>query len=406
MFKRTPYYLIFSEEYKEKMRFIAGPRQSGKTTLAQNFLKKKSMLNLYYNWDQRDIRNRYYDNSYFYNDDLLKHPGDKKKWMCFDEIHKMPKWKNILKDIYDFDKKRVRLIITGSARLDMFRKAGDSLTGRYYLFHLFPLVLKEFINKKDCFYKPDIKINNYIENKLSSTKYYQEELDLLLKFSGFPEPLIESKENLALMWKNNYLDTVLKEDIRDLTNVKNLENVAKLAMILPSKIGTPLSVNSLVNDMEVSYPAIKNYLHLLDLGYFVFKISPFVKNVSRAIKKEQKYYFFDWTRIKDKSFRFENYIAFELFTRVTFWKDHGYGNFDLHFIRNRSGQETDFLITVDQKPWLLIEVKLNEENIASHNITQAKMLGNIPLIQLIYKNKIAKIISENIFVISASRFLC
>lgn len=410
MLNRTSTIRIFSEDYKNKMRFIAGPRQSGKTTLAQTFLNENNMVKMYYNWDQRVVRERYYQNSYFYYEDVLSLPKRAKKWVCFDEIHKMPKWKNILKDLYDSDYKKIRFIITGSARLDLFRKSGDSLTGRYYLFHLFPFSLHDFVYSKKSKYLrdklPQKSADTFVEECLDNLNYRQEAMDKLLNFSGFPEPLIEAKDNLLLMWKNNYIDTVIREDARDLTNVKNLENIARMVHILPSKIGSPLSINSLTTDIEVSYPAVKNYLYTLELCYLIFKIPPYSKKISRSIKKEQKIYFFDWTRNKSESIRFENYIAFELFNLVTFWSDHGLGNYNLHFVRNRNGQETDFLITLDNNPWLLIEAKLNDESIDSHHIRQAEILDDIPFVQLIYKNRVAKKEGKNLYVISASRFLC
>ncbi|MBU2579220.1 AAA family ATPase, partial [Patescibacteria group bacterium] len=399
---------IFSDDYKEKMRFIAGPRQTGKTTLAVKFLKEKKLGKLYYNWDRREVRDKYHKNPYFYSDDILGLPSRNRKWICFDEIHKMPKWKNILKDFYDAEKGKIRFIITGSARLDLLRKSGDSLAGRYFLFHLFPISLRELVASTErnnySMQKPEKNGMSFVEKNIEEPKYYQKELDLLLKFSGFPEPLSETKKNIHKMWQNNYLDAVLKEDLRDLSGVRNLENVANLFAVLPTKIGSPLSINSLINDVEMSYPAIKNYLYLLELGYLIFKISSYTGKIVRSIKKEKKYYFFDWTRVEDLSFRFENYIAFELFNLITFWKDNGFGDFGLYFIKNRNGQETDFLITKNNTPWLMLEAKLNDENVANHNIRQAEALGNIPLVQVIYKNNIARKISKNIFVLSASRF--
>lgn len=390
------------------MRFVVGPRQSGKTTLAKEFLQSRGIEKLYYNWDKRDIRSKYYENAYFYQSDFLGMDLKASKWVCFDEIHKLPKWKNILKDIYDTDRKSVRFIITGSARLDLMRKSGDSLTGRFFMFHLFPLSLKEFngdvARANNKFYKTEADAHDFIEKCFSYDLYSQDKLETLLAFSGFPEPLTVGKENFLLMWKNNYLDTILKEDLRDISGIKNLENLAKLITVLPSKIGGPLSVNSLVPDLEASYSAVKNYIHLLELGYLIFKIPPYTKKVVRAITKEKKYYFFDWTRVPELSRRFENYVAFELFEMVNFWKDHGLGNFELHFLRNREGQETDFLITKEQKPWMMVEVKLNDEQVDSHQIRQSEKFGGIPIVQILHKDKIAKKTAKNVFVVSASRF--
>lgn len=403
MLQRRPADQIFSDTYKNKMRLIAGPRQCGKTTLAKQVLEQHNFLTLYYNWDLRQVKDRFYKNSNFYYDDIYQlNSKQDYYWVCFDEIHKQPSWKNILKDCYDANSNEIHFIVTGSARLDLFRQAGDSLTGRYYLFHLFPLLLCELTVAFDLA-KPS-SAEDWLDHRLHNAAYPQSELESLLQYSGFPEPFTEQNENLQNMWRDNYLDTIIREDIRDLTQVRDVERVARLALLLPDRIGSPLSVNSMVAEVEFSYTAVANYLNVLNFCYMIFQVSPYHQRLARTLKKEQKVYFFDWTRNKNEANRYENYVALELLQRVTFWKDHGFGNFALRYIRTIDGKETDFLITKDENPWLLLEAKLSDESVDSHHLSNAAKLGNIPFVQLLHKNNITKKIGDNTYVMSASRF--
>jgi len=115
-------------------------------------------------------------------------------------------------------------------------------------------------------------------------------------------------------------------------------------------------------------------------------------------------YFFDWTRCRDKSRRFENYVAVELKGMVERWNDQGIGDYDICFVRTKEGKETDFLVVKDQKPWCLFEAKLKDQTTDNHHLKQAKALGGIPVVQICYDNKILKKAGNKIFRISASRF--
>lgn len=397
---RTMDKVCFHKDFGRQMRFIAGPRQSGKTTMAISFLTRHGIAANYYNWDRREVKINYRENPSFIEKNIL---SGEKTWICFDEIHKMPKWKNILKDFFDTYEKKVNFIVTGSARLDLFRKSGDSLVGRYFLFHLLPFSLRELTGK--------IRPINFSENpfefikqKLSSSGYEQDALEHLLEFSGFPEPLFKGKKNFHLKWQNDYIDHVLNEDLRPLTKIAEIENIANLFYVLPGKVGSPLSINSLKEDLEVSFPTVKNYLKALDLVYMVFMIKPYSQKINRTLKKERKLYFYDWTRISDKAKMFENYTACELKTMVSLWNDMGTGLFDLHYVRTREGKETDFLITRNHKPYLLIEAKLSFSPIESHHLRYARLLGDIPFIQVVFQDKVTEVYKSKAFQVSAGRF--
>ncbi|MFC1567141.1 AAA family ATPase, partial [bacterium] len=139
--------IIFSDVFARQMRFIAGPRQCGKTTIARHKLQISKTESLYYNWDRKNIRDRYRHETDFLGKDILDMSRKLKLWICFDEVHKIPRWKNILKDFFDTYEDRINFIVTGSAKLDLFRKSGDSLAGRYFLFKLNPFMLSEILER-------------------------------------------------------------------------------------------------------------------------------------------------------------------------------------------------------------------------------------------------------------------
>ncbi|MFH1729158.1 MAG: ATP-binding protein [Pseudomonadota bacterium] len=393
--------LCFSKIFGRQMRFVAGPRQVGKTTLAKKYLKDTGFEDLYYNWDLRTIKRRFIDDPYFYHSDAITIKTRRKKWICFDEIHKYPRWKDILKDGFDSFEQKYNFIVTGSARLDLFRKAGDSLSGRFFLFRLLPVSLFELM--KSNFVLPTGNAIEYIEENIKS-HCNQKQLDQLLKFGGFPEPLLKGNAVFSSNWHNNYIDTLVRSDLRDLTKIQELENIVTLMHLLPAKIGSPLSLNSLREDLNVSFNAIKNYVNSLILTYVIFNISPYSEKISRAVKKEKKVYFYDWTQVKDKAARFENYVACELKNRIELWNMATKYTFNLNFIRLRDKRETDFIITRDEKPFLLIETKLSSKNFESHNIDHSKIL-NVPLVQLIHDPDVIKAGKDNCYIVSASNFL-
>lgn len=404
MIKRHLNKVCFSQNFGRQMRFVAGPRQVGKTTLARSFLEQLKMSKMYYNWDLRKTRDAFRNDPYFFETFVYDYSGQGPLWICFDEIHKMPKWKNILKDYFDKFEQYCRFIVTGSARLDWFRRSGDSLAGRYFLFRLFPLSLSELSGEKPLKVKEDQSAEEFIERKLAKVSYKADMLEQLLRFSGFPEPCLKANSAFHRRWQRDMVDRLVREDVRDLTRIMDVENVATVMNLLPERVGSLLSLNAIREDMSISYTAVKNCISALQLSYAIFLVSPYSLKIARAIKKEKKCYFFDWTRCPDKSRRFENYIAVELKSMIEIWNDQGVGDYRLCFVRTKEGKETDFLVVKDQKPWCLFEAKLKDQMIENHHAKQAKLLGDIPVVQICYDNKILKKTGNKLFRISASRF--
>ncbi|MBU4343099.1 MAG: ATP-binding protein [Candidatus Omnitrophica bacterium] len=403
MIERILYNIAFSKEWGRQMRFITGPRQSGKTTLAKLKLKCENVSKLYYLWDLRSVRNRYKDNELFFTQDAL--PSRRKQWICFDEIHKMPKWKNILKGIYDSSFENYNFIITGSAKFDIKRRAGDSMSGRYFTFHLFPLCLCELVDAGSFSMPLSHSPLNFVKQRIDRASDNQKELAALLEYSGFPEPFTRQSKKFQSKWSQDYLDTVIREDIGALTRIIDREYLYDLYRLLPEMAGSPISESSLASHLEVSPPTVKNYLKKLEDFYLAFRIHPYSKNIKRSLLKASKCYLYDWSQIQDPGKRFENYVAVELKTQISLWNDALGENYSLFYIRNKEKKEIDFLITHNNKPWLLVETKTSDASIARHCFDIQNMLGNIPLVQTCMKEDICALQSKNAYRISAARFL-
>ena len=407
MIKRHLENICFDPSVGRQMRFISGPRQAGKTTLTRHFLSLNHSERLYYNWDLREIRNAYRSDPSFFESTMreIKSQG-RLPWVCFDEIHKMPQWKNILKGSYDAFEEDCRFIVTGSARLEWFRRSGDSLVGRYFLFHLNPLSLSEVAG--NALLEPGIEepARDFIERKLDRGRPEQDLMEQILQYGGFPEPFIKASAEFYRRWQRDIEDYLTREDIRDLTRILAVEHVATLMHILPSRVGSPLSLNALKEDVETSYTAIRNAIRAMELTQAIFLISPYSRKVARSVKKERKLYFYDWGRCREPAPRFENFIAAELKTMIELWHDKGIGDFCLMYIRTRDGKETDFLITRDRKPWCLFEAKLQDVAIARHHLDQAQALGGIPVVQVVLQGGIYKKQPPNAYRCSASRLFC
>lgn len=357
---RNSYIRIWEELSSEKnMIFLAGPRQAGKTTLC-NMISGSFANQLYFNWDVVSDRTRFFENRLFFTE--VERDDGTKPLIVFDEIHKFKDWKNYLKGVYDQFHHEYQFLISGSGRLDLYQKGSDSMAGRYFLFHLWPFTVSELSEKGGS-----IKsfLRNPLRIEMEGNKRLKKIWEKLSLLSGFPEPYLSGKENTYRRWTNTYSRQLIREDIRDLTNVKSITEIETLYMLLPSKIGSPLSISSLARDLKVSYNSVLTWLTVFETFFLTFPIMPWTKKISRSIQKERKVYIWDSPRIKSEAARFENMIALDLYRAVSSWNDMGYGTFDLHFIKNKEQQEVDFLISNDNEPVVLIEAKLTEQQPSS-----------------------------------------
>lgn len=324
------------EDLRKKMVFVGGPRQVGKTSLAL------SLHPLYLNWDEPEQRRRI----------LSKDWPKSASLITFDEIHKYARWRNLLKGYYDTQKQTHSFLIIGSARLDHYRKGGDSLLGRYHYYRLHPFSLPEAGFEKTA-------------------------LQRLLKFGGFPEPFLHGDEREHRRWQLERLERVIREDLRDLERVREITLVERLADALPDRVGAPLSIKKLAQDLEVDHKTAARWISILESLYFAYRIPPFGAPKIRAVRKEQKLYLWDWSQVPDEGFRFENMVASHLLKFCHFIEDTQGYRMELRYLRDVDKREVDFVVLRERKPLFAVECKSGEKALSPH-IPYFKARTSIP----------------------------
>ncbi len=344
----------------DKMAFVSGPRQCGKTSLAKRLLATRSR-GRYGNWDDVEFRRAWVRSPRPLAS--FENAGPTKPLLALDEIHKAKGWKQGLKGLYDTLEEPCDILVTGSARLNVYRRGGESLMGRYVNFRLHPFTLGEWDRPEAA--TPDAFLTSLFEPEEASEGESQEALELFLRFGGFPEPLLRQSERYARIWRRGRSEKIVREDLRDLSRIPELSQVEMLMALLPERAASPLSLQSLRRDLEVAYDTVKRWMRYLNDLYYLFEVKPFTRSVPRSLKKEGKLYLWDWSEVESPGARFENMVACHLLKAVHFWTDTGEGAFELHYLRNREKQEIDFLVSRDRKPWLAVECKLADEALAA-----------------------------------------
>lgn len=329
------------------MVFIGGPRQVGKTTLSLSLLTKNNADEshpAYLNWDA--LRDR---------ESLLSGElPSQQSIIILDEIHKFKQWRNLVKGFYDKNKSRISFIVTGSARLDYYRKGGDSLQGRYHYYRLHPFSLMEL--------------------DPNPTRHH---LQQLLRFGGFPDPLLKGEENYHRRWLRECSEKIVHEDLRDLEHVREISMIDLLLTHLPSCVGSPLSINSIAKLIQAAHQTVENWICILERLYVCFRVPPFGSKKIRAVKKEKKMYFWDWTRIEDSGSRFENMVACQLYKYCHYIEDTEGFTMELRYIRDTDRREIDFVVLKDGQPEFAVECKVGEKT-ASPACKYFRERTNIP----------------------------
>jgi len=363
----TPHLL---KDLQKKMVFIAGPRQCGKTTLAQSIMTQFENP-LYLNWD--DVEHR---------DLILKRQwSDNNQLLVFDELHKYSRWKNWLKGLYDTQKNKHKILVTGSARLDIYKKGGDSMLGRYHLWRLHPFTLDE---RPEAFSK-------------------EEAFNRLMKVGGFPEPFFDGDETEARRWRLSRFNKIFTQDIRDLENIRNLQLMEVLIERLKSRVGSMVVLDNLANELKVAHKTVGAWLAVCERMYLIFTIYPLATS-ARSIQKPPKIYFFDNADvIGDEGSRFENLVATHLLKRLNFLTDSTGYKYELRYIRDKEKREVDFAILKDGKLEEIIEAKWADDQISPHLSYYTKKLNPSKITQVVgqIKNPYTK---DNINVISATDY--
>lgn len=326
-----------------QMALVCGPRQVGKTTTARACAPGARYLN----WDHQDDRLLISAGPAAVADALgLSDIRDELPVAVLDEVHKFPDWKRWLKGFFDVHGQRCRLVVTGSSRLDVFRRGGDSLMGRYFLYRMHPLSVAEVLTPafQETLVRPPCPVPDEL-------------LPQLLELGGFPEPFLHGTRRFYNRWRRLRTDQLLREDLRDLTRVREVAQLQLLADLIQHQSGQLVSYTPLAARVGTAVDTIRRWLSALEQLYYCFRVGPWHRNIPKSLIKQPKVYLWDWSVVKDPGSRRENLVACHLLKAAHLWTDAGLGRFDLYFLRDKVGREVDFLVTRESEPWLMVEVK-------------------------------------------------
>ena len=345
------YIPCFEKDSKKKALVITGPRQCGKTTAATMLTGTKE----YFNYDLLEDRDIITQKSWNRTADYI----------IFDELHKMPGWKQFIKGLIDTENNNPSLIITGSTCLNTYKKFGESLAGRYFEYRMHPLDVREI-----CL----------IDDSADPDSVF----DKILRFSGFPEPFIEADERFYNKWKKTHLDIIIKQDIVSYESVRNIASIELLVDLLRKKVGSPISYISLAEDLKVSDKTVKHWLNILEEMFIIFKITPYHRNIARAVQKKPKYYFYDCMRVASgEGAKIENAVASSLLKECQFREDCLGETWQINYLSKRGGVEVDFLITKEGVPHTMIEVKKSDDSLSKNFSSFTELLPDVQIVQLV-----------------------
>lgn len=357
-------------DLQEKMVFLGGPRQVGKTHLSKAIAASDERPSVYMNWDDAEDRMA-----------ILSRQFPKTNLLILDELHKNRKWRGLVKGLYDKYHPELKILVTGSARLDYYRFGGDSLQGRYHYLRLHPLSVKE------------LQIRS------------QQELMALIKLGGFPEPFFSGSERTARRWSKTYRQRLIREDLVAVEKTEDLARVELMAMRLPDLVGSPLSINSLREDLEISHGTVSKWLHILERLYHIFRVTPLGSPKIQAVKKEFKHYHFDWSQVPKEGDRFENFIGSHLLKWCHWLEDVEGFEMELRYFRDREQREVDFVVTKDGKPTLLCEVKTADTSFSKHLRYLKQRFPDARAVQIVRDTTQAKMNPDGLELLSAIEFL-
>ena len=401
-------YIFDPEMTAGKMIFLIGPRQVGKTTFARKWLTDLGCSDNYFNWDDPAVMKAYRANPLYFRNVIEERFKGAPVPIVFDELHKHKDWRDILKGFYDTNKEKMRLLVTGSARLGIYRKSGDSLIGRYFSYQMFPLGLPEItadfshiLTDESAFTAGEVLLDR---SRKASVDTARKSLDDLMTYGGFPEPLLRASARFHRRWQRDYKSLLIREDVRDLSRISDIKGLEQLVELLPCRVGAPLSLNALREDLSGHHSTIANWLNILQALYLVFIIRPWHQNLLRSLKKEPKLYFYDWSLLTDPAIRFENLLAVSLVRMAARFSETGLGVFEIMYLRDTTKKEVDFVLIKDGRPVALFEAKEHSRVISQAGRYFSRKLS-APFFQIIRTSEKPETFPDNCFTIPAANFL-
>ena len=364
------YQAVIREHFRSErqMLFLMGPRQVGKTTSSRRAGGSRGR-HVYLNWDNVDHQALLVAGPGEVAQALeLDRVGADKPLLVLGEIHKFEHWRPFLKGFFDTYGSECDVLVTGSARLDVFNVSGDSLMGRYFSYRMHPLSVAELV-------APELPTDS---GPRAPRPIEPSMWEALVKFGGFPEPLARQEDRFANRWRRLRHQQLLREELRDLTRIQELKKVEVLAQLVIQRTGQQLRYSALATEVGASIDSIKRWLATLESLYYCFRIRPWFRNVARSLRKEPKVFLWDWSLLADPGARFENLVASALLKACHFWTDDGLGRFELHYLRDKDQREVDFLVSRDDQPWLMVETKRSGARALSKSLRHFAERLNVP----------------------------
>ena len=355
-------------EKDRQMVFVSGPRQVGKTTVCEGFQSH------YLNWDKGSDRDLILKGEDAVAETVGAHQAKKLlPVLTLDELHHFKKWKQFLKGFFDTYGKKVRLLVTGSARMNVYKRGGDSLMGRYFPYRMHPLSVGEILH-------PTVQCMETSH----PAEIHAADWNRLVEFGGFPEPFSRADKMFLRKWRQLRFEQLLREDIRKDTSIRELDQIESLARILSERSGEQLVYASLGKEVQVSEITTRNWVATLCSFYFGFLVKPWSQHIENAIRKTPKWFLRDWSGITDIGKRNETILACHLLKAVEYWTDMGFGECDLYYIRDKQKKEADFLVSKDGKPWFLAEAKTSDTKLSPALSAYQKATGAKHAFQVVF----------------------
>lgn len=395
--------------FKDKLVFIFGPRQAGKTFVVENILKPQLSLNMDIAKD-RILFKQFPDFILEWHKNNTKN-GRVKPLVFIDEIHKVKGWRDIIKGTFDKTHEHISYIATGSSAFGLRKQdKGDSLAGRAIWLYLFPISFREYllsftndITLSDP-WKCESSLVELARKNIQHGKTIRRFWDDYVKYGSFAENLVRKDKVFYEQWLEDYLSAMLDRDLKDLHVAKDVERVYQVFQLLLESLGSTYSLRSIAETLSASPNTIKNDINAIKQVLWGFDLPTAIVSKARQIRKEKKFYPMDYcfTSYKEPIIdggRFECIVAC-LLKRGLYSETTGFtAKYSLGFFRDYNQREVDFVIQKGKEIILAIECKLKAK-IGAGNLKMFSKYKPRETILLVEEEGVFEKISDNVYAIS------